>query len=548
MAASPISPRLIVAPWWALQAGRRAIVEWGAPLLEVRVGGRSPLPSPQQLRALAEAADVRGVWLKVERLVLEGGQATLHESVEALLAARAAGRLVIGEFDFVGNAELLLAAACDRAWVRPGTQLFCVGLGTTLRFYGDLLGRFGARFDVEAVGEFKSFGEQFGRGYASSPNRESTRVLVDELSDEWIRAIVRCRPAITEAALREAVAMAPLRAEEAVERGLIDGAKYPDEVEAEVEQIVGKEPRVVPFAAWHKAWLRARRLERFIAGHAPIPVVWLKGAVVDGSGTPGASVIAVRPVLEVLEKLREAKQIPAVVLRVSSPGGSAAASDLLWRAVERLVAEKPVVASFGDVSASGGFYLSAAATEIVCHPASITGSIGVISGKPVLRPAMERQGVHSEDILSAPHADLFAETAFSPSARARWRVGLEATYRGFVERVAKGRKRSYDEVEVHARGRVWTGRHAHAVGLVDHLGGLEVAQARAAALAGATKFRSWDIAPQPKGAWMQRLLRQFAFAAVPELRVLDGVPVSARMFTELPGEALALWPFEADIR
>ena len=512
------------------------------------MGPSSPLPPPHVLRALAEAPDVRGIWLKVGRLVLNGGQATLHESVEALMAARAAGRLVVAEFDFVGNAELLLAAACDRAWIRPGSQVFSVGLGTTMRFYGDLLARFGARFDVEACGEFKSFGEQFGRGFASAPNREATRAIVDDLSEEWVNAIVRCRPTLTKQAVLEAIAQAPLVAEDAVERGLFDGVRYPDEVEEDIEDLVGKAPRVVPFASWYAVWSRSRRIHRFVAGYPAIPVVWLRGPVLDGQGTPAVSVIAADPVVEALNQLREDEGVKAVVLRVGSPGGSAPASELIWRAVERLVAEKPVVASFGDVCASGGFYLSAGATEIVAHPASITGSIGVISGKPVLREAMERYGVHSEDVLSAPHADLFSETAFSPSARAAMRRGLDATYRTFVDRVAAGRKRTFEEVEPHARGRVWCGRRALSVGLIDHLGGLDVAQARAASLIGAERFRSWDLTPLPKGGFLPRLMRKFALAAVPELAVWSRMPAAARMLVDHPGEALALWPFEMEIR
>ena len=548
LAAIPLSARLVVAPWWALQTGRRALVQWGAPILEVRVGPRSPLPPPHMLRALAEAPDIRGIWLKVGRLVLDGGQATLHESVEALMAARAAGRLVVAEFDFVGNAELLLAAACDRAWVRPGSQMFCVGLGTTMRFYGDLLARFGVRFDVEACGEFKSFGEQFGRGFASAPNRDATRAIVDDLSAEWVDAIVRCRPTLTKQAVLDAVAEAPLVAEDAVERGLFDGVRYPDEVVDEIEKLVGRAPRVVPFASWYAAWSRSRRIHRFMAGYPTIPVVWLRGPVLDGQGTPAVSAIAVDPVVEALNQLREDKGVRAVVLRVGSPGGSAPASELIWRAVERLVAEKPVVASFADVCASGGFYLSAGATEIVAHPASITGSIGVISGKPVLREAMERYGIHSEDVLSAPHADLFSETAFSPSARAAMRRGLDATYHTFVSRVAAGRKRPFEEVEPHARGRVWCGRRALSVGLIDHLGGLDVAQARAASLIGADRFRSWDLSPMPKGGFLPRLIRKLVFAAVPEFAAWAGVPAAARMLVDHPGEALALWPFEMEIR
>ncbi|MSQ02411.1 MAG: S49 family peptidase [Myxococcales bacterium] len=543
----PLSPRLVATPIWAAHALRRAFWERGAPLLEVRVGPRSPLPPPHELRALTEGSDIRGVWLKVERLVLRGGQAALHESVDALAACRDSGHLVLAEFDHVGNAEMLLAAACTRAWVRPGSQVFCVGLGTTMRFYGALLARFGAGFDVEAVGEFKSFGEQFSRGFASAPNRESMRALVEDLSEEWVSSQVRHRPSLSAASVVAAVADAPLSAADAVERGFFSGALYPDQVEADIEALVGKEPRVVPFATWAHAARRERVLSSFVAGDVGVPVVWLSGPVMDGRGAPGPEMIAVVPVVEALDQLREDARARAVVLRITSPGGSAPASDLIWRAVERLAAEKPVVASFGDVSASGGVYLSAAATAIWCHPASVTGSIGVIAGKPVLRGAMARQGIHSEDLLTGPQADLFAETAFSPAGRAHLRAGLELTYRAFVERVAKGRKRTYEEIEPHARGRVWSGRRAHALGLVDHLGGLGDAQRGAAGLVGATRWRSWDVKPLPSGGFLQRLARRFAFAAVPELALLPEVPTAARLFAEHPAQPLALLPFEFEV-
>ncbi len=548
MAASfPLSPRLVATPIWAAHGLRRAFWERGAPLLEIRVGTRSPLPSPHELRALAEGPDIRGVWLKVERLVHSGGQAALHESVDALAACRDSGHLVLAEFDHVGNAEMLVAAACTRAWIRPGSQVFCVGLGTTMRFYGELLARFGAGFDVEAVGEFKSFGEQFSRGFASAPNRDSMRALVEDLSEEWVQSQVRHRPSLSVASVVAAVADAPMSATDAVERGFFTGALYPDQVEAEVEALVGKQPRIVPFATWAHATRRERALASFISGCAGVPVVWLSGPVMDGRGAPGPDMIAVVPVVAALDKLREDPRARAVVVRVTSPGGSAPASDLIWRAVERLAAEKPVVASFGDVSASGGVYLSAAATAIWCHPASVTGSIGVIAGKPVLRGAMARQGIHSEDLLMGPQADLFTETAFSPSGRAHLRAGLELTYRAFVERVAQGRKRTYEEIEPHARGRVWSGRRAHSLGLVDHLGGLGDAQRGAAALVGATRWRTWDIRPLPSGGLLQRLARRFAFAAVPELAFLPDVPTAARLFAENPGQALALLPFEFEV-
>jgi protease-4 len=513
----------------------------------VRVGGRNPLPSATALRRVAESPDVRGLWLKVERANLGGGIATLLEAGEALGALRAAGKLVVAEFDHVGNPEMVLAAACDRAWLRPGAQVWSVGLGSTLRFFGDALSRHGAGFDVLAVGEFKSFGETFSRSWASPENREAVGTLLEDLQGSLVQFAAGAS-GLSEAAVRAAFEEAPLTAETAVERGLFDGALYPDQVAEELKGLVGGEPRVVPFPAWWKAVGRARRLGRWMAGRPQIAVVGLQGAVVDGQGQPAIASIPAGPVVGLLDSYLDNEAVRGVVLRVSSPGGSAAASDLMWRSVQRLAAKKPVVASFGDVCASGGFYLTASATEIVCHPATITGSIGVIAGKPVLRPALERYGVHSEDVLAAPQADVFAETAFSGGSRARLRAGLEDTYRTFVDRVATGRRRPAEQIEPLARGRVWSGSRAHALGLVDRLGGVELAVERAAALAGVSEPCTTEILVRPSGGWLTRLARGMAQAAVPELRLLDRVPLTARLLMDSPAEALALLPFEIDLR
>lgn len=539
------SPRVLALPWWALLRGRRALVEFRAPFLELHVGARSPLPPAEVLRAVASAPDVRGIWLRVERL--GGAQAGLIAAADALAEVRAAGRVVVAELDAVGNAELLIASACDRAYARPGAQTWCVGLGTTLRFYGHALSRLGIDFDVEAVGEFKAFGETFARAFASSPNREAMRCLLDDLQAEWVSTVARHR-GLDPDEVRAAVAASPMSAEALVERGLLDGVAYGDEVRAHLETLAGGRPRVVPFGAWYARARRERMVAGWIAGHAAIPVLRLTGAIVDGQGQPGLPVVPAAVVVETLRQWEEVDAVRAVVVHVNSPGGSAAASDLAWRAVSRLAARKPVVACYGDVCASGGVYLTAAATEIVCHPATITGSIGVIAGKPVLRGAMERLGVHSEDVLAGPQADVFAETAFSPGARARVRDGLESMYTTFVDRVAQGRKRPPAEVEPLARGRVWSGRRAHAHGLVDHLGGLETALSRARALAGVATSRSWDVAVAPPGSWLYRALRRRAVALVPELRWLDELPLAARALAHSPAEALALLPVEFDVR
>ena len=174
----------------------------------------------------------------------------------------------------------------------------------------------------------------------------------------------------------------------------------------------------------------------------------------------------------------------AVVLAIDSQGGSATASDAIWRAVQRVLAKKPVVAVLGNVAASGGYYIAVGACEILASPGTITGSIGVVGGKLVVGPALARQGVHTEHVLGAPQGDLLSPLqGFRPDQRLRFRAGLQEFYRVFLERVSAGRRRPVSAIAPYAEGRVWTGRQALERGLVDQLGGLEDGIQRAARLA-----------------------------------------------------------------
>ncbi|MFN7143979.1 MAG: S49 family peptidase, partial [Myxococcota bacterium] len=462
---------MLAVPVWGAFALREWIFDRRRPLLELHVGGRHALPLARELRRVAEAPDVRGLHVQVDR-VLEGW-ASLSAAREALLAVRKAGKFVSFELEHVGNAELYLASVADRVWVRPMAQLHLYGVGATLRFAGDAFERFGLRFDIESAGAYKAFGETFTRSFASPENREAMEDIVAGLQAELEQGIAEGRKLSTEQ-VRQAVLDAPLDPEEAQRRGLIDGVLYPDVVKAELESLFGRDYARVPFARWHRAHHARARMERWIEGRKRIAVVHLQGGVVDGEGGPGTQVIAARPVARKLDELAEDDGIAAVVLDIKSPGGSATASDVIWRAAERLGRRKPLVANLGDVAASGGYYIAVAASEIVTAPNTLTGSIGVVGGKLVLGEALARLGVHTELILGAPGASTFsADTPFTPEQRARFKLGLQRFYKAFVERVAAGRRRPFETIEPLARGRVWTGRRAVEIGLADRVGTLE---------------------------------------------------------------------------
>ncbi len=545
MPSFPLSPRLVATPLWGLCALREWVVARRRPLLELHVGGRHVLPLAHELRRIAEDEAVRGLHVQVDHVIAGWGE--LSSAREALLAVRKAGKFVSFELEHCGNAELYLASAADRVWVRPMVQVHLYGVGAALRFAGDAFERFGLRFDIESAGAYKAFGETFTRSFASAENREAMEDIVAGLQRELEEGIAEGRK-LSVAAVRQAVLDAPLDAEDAHKLGLVDGVLYPDGVRAELDSLFGRDHARVPFARWHRAHHARTRLERWIEGRRRIAVVHLSGAVVEGDGGRGPA-IAARPVAKKLDELAEDDRIAAVVLNIKSPGGSATASDVIWRAAERLGRRKPLVAQLGDVAASGGYYIAVAAAEIVTSPTTLTGSIGVVGGKLVLGEAFARVGVHTELILGAPGASTFsAETPFTPVQRERFRAGLQRFYKAFVERVAAGRRKPYEAIEPLARGRVWTGRRAVELGLADRTGTLDDAVARAAALAGVTTPSTVDVrVALPTPRWI-RLARAFTEEVAPELKLLPRLPASARVLAENPGAPLLLFPWEIELR
>jgi protease-4 len=287
-------------------------------------------------------------------------------------------------------------------------------------------------------------------------------------------------------------------------------------------------------------------------GTTTVAVVHLQGPVIlTSKGTSTA--IAAHTVAPLLKKLAEDDDVGAVVLHVDSPGGSALASDILWRAVDELRRKKPVVAAFEDVAASGGYYLAAPANVIVARSGTLTGSIGVFGGKLVVGEGLRRAGVHTQEIAGAPNANCFtASHPFTDDQRLRFRASLQRVYDGFVQRVAAGRSKSIEEIEPHCRGRVWTGRAAMTRGLVDDEGDLARAIARAANLAGvgAADIRRRDVAAHREpfwSRWLQGLLRQMVPGAAlvhTSARLLAGLEIVARH----EAEPLALMPFDIDVR
>ncbi len=498
----------------------------------------------ERIRAMADDEHVKVVFFRLEGI--PAGWASMQDLREAITTLNAAGKKTAVHLDQAGNGELYLASAAERVWMPPPGDLFLSGLGGRLSFFGNILARLGVQVDMVAAGAYKSFGEPFTRSFASPANREQMGVLYGDLQDQMVSAIALGRGKEPEE-VSAMLARSPLSVAEAVELGLIDAAAYADQVEERLETLAASER--VRVTSW-RGYRRLRRVERWLVGLGQrgrsVAVVHLEGSVVLGGDGSRARRIEARAVVPVLDALAEDDSIKAVVLRVDSGGGSAVASDLIARAVERLGRTRPVIALYGNISASGGYYLSVPAREIIARPGSITGSIGVIGGKVVVAEPLGRQGLTSDFIDVGPDVGFLGPwRPFTPDQRARFEGYLDRTYDVFLKVVAGGRRCPVEAIRPYAGGRVWTGRQAKENGLIDHLGGLPTAINRAKMLSdiqpGRGRVVHIDFAPSPIRALASSLSRGQVVGTVLGLAGKQGELVE--MLREEPGRALAMMPW-----
>ena len=491
---------LVLAPvaWWVGRflppiRGKRPAV------MRLRISGRLGetvpralpfMPTPVNLvselttlmRAVVNEPRVVGVRIDLGRL--DAGMAKVQELRRAIVALRESGRHVHVHLEGGGLREYLLACAADRISMPPMATLDLVGLRGETTYLGGLLSTLGVHPDFEAVGDYKAFAERFVRSGPTPAARENSEAILQDVWQQLVAAVSAGRE-LDEDRVVELLGGGPFGADEALEHGLIDATAYPDRVRKQIVEAVGQH-RTLKGRRYGWRLRRLQRWRRRIHGDPVVAVLPAVGQIVPGSlGNVPGNLVAARTFNRQLESLRKDPRVAAVVLRIDSPGGSAEASDLIWRAVRRVVREKPVVASMGDVAASGGYYIAMGANAVLAEPGTLTGSIGVVAGKLNLGGLYDKLGIHRDVVSVGEHNAFYATTTdFSESERARLRARMDSFYRVFVRKAARGRGMKPSELELHARGRVWTGRQALERSLVDALGGLHDATEEASLLAG----------------------------------------------------------------
>jgi protease IV len=449
---------------------------------------------PDVIEGLRRARDddrVRALVAKVGGTRI--GLARMQEIREAVAGFRGSGKLAVawaetfGEFTG-GNLSYYLATAFDRIYLQPSGTVGLTGVAVEHLFLRDALARIGVGFQSAKRHEYKTAADQLTEQGFTGPAREAAERLAASVVEQLSAAIAERRGKTPEAA-RALLDRGPFLAADAVTEGLVDVLGYRDEVYADIRKQAGQDAILLFVGRYQRAHAlaaRARRLpnprDRFVA------VIYASGPIRHGRssrGPVGGGAMGSDTVSAALRSARADERVRAVLLRVNSPGGSYTASDTIWREVVRVrAAGKPVVVSMSDVAASGGYYISMAADVIVAQPGTLTGSIGVILGKPVLADALDRVGIATDSVAEGPRATMFAPThPFTQDEWDRINTWLDAVYRDFTEKVASGRRMPVERVHELARGRVWTGADAAGNGLVDELGGMaaaaEIARRRA---------------------------------------------------------------------
>ncbi|MBI3939591.1 MAG: signal peptide peptidase SppA [Acidobacteria bacterium] len=504
-----------------------------------------PRKHKMHLKMLLDAVDKAGRDKRVGALLLamrqpELGWAQAEELAEALHRFRSQGKRVIAFLESAGNKEYFVASSADSIYLAPSGSVNLVGLRAEVIFLKEALQWLGVQPELAHVGKYKSAGDFLTRQQMSEPHREQTEALIQDMQRQLLERVAAGRNRSTEE-IKEWLNAGPYSAAEAKAAGLVDDLLFEDQViqKAEDQKLVRRDLNRYKVAEgfWKRLVTRRR---------AQVALIVAEGLIATGQSRRGAGrrmVCGSETMKQFLADARKRKRVRGVVLRVNSPGGSALASDAIWREVQLTAEKKPVVVSMGDVAASGGYYIATAARKILSQRNTVTGSIGVIGGKLVVQDLLRRLKIHVDSISGALHAGFqSALQPFSADERDKVRRHMEEFYRErFVPKVMQSRGQSEDRILQLAQGRVWSGEEALRHGLVDGIGGIREAVEEVRALCHLPSERPLRVVLYSRKSSLREML-------IPELGSaawLEGIRDLAHILAE---EVLALLPFEIRIR
>ena len=480
--------------------------------------------------------------------------AKLQEVRDAILDFRTSGKQAIGFLEYGGTREYYVATGCDRIFLAPPSPLDLTGLASYALFLRGTLDKIGATADFQHIGDYKTAPNQLTQKTFTPAHREMEESLNNDFFDQLVQAVAVSRKKSVED-VKALIDDGPYLPENALHAGLVDVVAYEDQIEEKVTLAKTKTFSRLDADSYSKVSLESVGL-----GKGPrIAVIYAVGLI--NSGRSGydplnGPVVGSDTIVEYIRKARKDSSIRAIVLRIDSPGGSSIASDVIWR--ELMLARtgtqsRPVVASMSDLAASGGYYIAMAAPDIVAQPGTLTGSIGIYGGKIVTGGTYEKLGMSIEAISRGKNAEMNSPVRpFNESERQKLKEELQAFYGQFVEKVAQSRKMKPEAVDAIAQGRVWTGRQAKQLGLVDVLGGLDRAVALAKERAKIAPSQNvelvtypprrslFDVLSESFGGGVDERAEVAALLGFADRKAIGALTAPLRLFRR--GEPLALMP------
>jgi len=434
------------------------------------------------------------------------GIGRLQEMRDAILDFKASGKKVIGYMTNCSTGNYLIASACDRVVLHPSGEVRLIGLRSEISFYKGVLDKLGIRADLEHIGEYKSASDIFTREEMSEAHREVQNAILDDLYDQLTQAIADKRR-WSQDDVKGLIDQGPFTAKQALAHSIVDQLAYRDELKGIAKDLTGKDCRLV------KARQYLGIIEYQHDWEVPLPkiaIIEAEGMMMTGDSFTdpftGTKTMGSATITRAIRSVRKDSSVKAVVLRIDSVGGLVIAADTIWRELMRLKDVKPLVVSMGDVAGSGGYYIAAPADTIVAAPGTITGSIGVISGKYSFKGLYDKIGLHKEILKRGKHADFYNDYGdYPPEEREIIHAQLKEIYEDFISKVAEGRSMTKEAVDQIGKGRIWTGKQAKAIGLVDELGGLNLALSIARKKAGLERKEVQLIRLPQQGTWEQWL-------------------------------------------
>lgn len=499
-----------------------------------------------------ECEQIKGIY--IETNTLEGSPATLQSLRDLLLDFKKTGKFVVAYADTYQQGAYYVASAADKVWINPKGMLSWHGLSTQPQFIRDFLDKVGVKIQVVKVGQYKSATETFTEDHMSDANREQVSVYLNGIWDRMLSDVSKSRKISTDSLNAYADQVMEFSStKEYKQKGLIDAALYPDQIKGEIKKLlkIADEDAIAQVSVSQMvdyASIETGNSDRIAVYYCEGSIVQqeVQGVLMGDAGIVGPTVC------RDIEALTKDDNVKAVVIRINSGGGDAYASEQMWHQIMELKKVKPVVVSMGGMAASGGYYMSCAASWIVAEPTTLTGSIGIFGTFPDAHKLMtEKLGFKYDKVITNKHSDMSITPmarAFSDDEIALLQKYINRGYATFLQRVAEGRKMKTADVDKIAQGRVWLGKDALKIRLVDQLGSIDDAIAKAAKLA---KMQDYSICSYPiakdwtenlfsegrGGSYLDEQMRLLLGEYYEPFAIMHGIrsmsPVQARMLDEV---------------